>query len=277
MDHIFVAYKPTGPSSNQFLGRLKRKYRTKKMGYSGTLDPFAKGALIVASGGFTRLFQYLDKKKKTYRATLWLGASSSTLDIEGVNEISILPPFTQQQIVDTLHSFQGNIQQIPPKFCAKRIDGRRAYSLARSGVEFSLNAIDVTVHSLIFLSYRHPFVTFEATVSEGTYTRSLGDDIANALGISGSLTSLERLREGEFFYENENDLDPTKIVSLPSNTYNGDSEDLFHGRKVPKERFTQSENGIYMIKYATGFCILSIEDDGIHYKYNYHATKAKEG
>lgn len=277
MDYIFVAYKPTGPSSNQFLGRLKRKYKTKKIGYSGTLDPFAKGALIVASGGFTRLFQYMDKKQKTYKATLWLGASSPTLDIEGVNEISLIPPFTTQQIRDVLATFQGNIKQIPPKFCAKRVEGRRAYSLARSGAEFSLNAIDVTIHSLDFISYCHPFVTFETTVSEGTYIRSLGDDIANALGVVGALTSLERLREGNFFYENEKPLDPTKILTLPFNTYNGEGEDLYHGRKVPKERFTQSENGIYMVEYATGFCILSLEDDGIHYKYNYHATQAKEG
>jgi len=195
MNKIFVAYKPTGLSSNQFLSLLKLKYHVKKAGYSWTLVPFAKGLLIVAFWSFTRFFRFLDKAPKTYRATLWLGAKSDTLDIEQVTNPQIIEPFEEDRILATLEELKGELEYHPPIFSAKKIDGRRAYDLARAGEHVELNTIHSTIYDIKLLHYCHPFVTFEATVSEGTYIRSLGDIIAKKLGTEGSLSALERLEK----------------------------------------------------------------------------------
>jgi len=128
------------------MGHVKRKYRTKKVGFSGTLDPFATGCLIVATGQYTKLFQYLDKAPKSYRATLWLGANSPTLDIEKVDHIEKLKPFDTQIIESALGSLKGELTYFPPKFCAKKINGKRAYALARAGEEIALKRITSTIY-----------------------------------------------------------------------------------------------------------------------------------
>ena len=204
LNRLFVAYKPSGMSSNRFLSTLKRKYKTKKAGYSGTLDPFAKGVLIVALGNYTKLFRFLDKAPKTYRATLWLGAKSDTLDIEGITKDSIYETkeVTLVKIKNSLKKLEGELTYDPPIFSAKSIDGVRAYDLARAGKEVKLQQITSNIFNTKLIHYSHPFLTFEATVSEGTYIRSLGDLIAKDLGVEfGSLTALERLSEGKFRYK----------------------------------------------------------------------------
>ncbi|NOR57845.1 MAG: tRNA pseudouridine(55) synthase TruB, partial [Sulfurimonas sp.] len=98
MNRLFVAYKPTGISSNFFLSQLKRKYQNKKAGFSGTLDPFAKGVLLIGFGSHTKLFRFLDKTPKSYRATLWLGAASDSLDTELIENVEILQEFSKEKI-----------------------------------------------------------------------------------------------------------------------------------------------------------------------------------
>ncbi|RLA71783.1 MAG: tRNA pseudouridine(55) synthase TruB, partial [Epsilonproteobacteria bacterium] len=139
MNRLFVTYKPSGIGSNRYLSQLKRKYNTKKAGFSGTLDPFAKGVLIIAFGSYTRLFRFLKKTPKTYRATLWLGAHSDTLDIEAVTQIDTLEPLAIKAVEDAVHSLQGELSYYPPIFSAKKIEGRRAYDLAREGKKVTLN------------------------------------------------------------------------------------------------------------------------------------------
>ena len=122
MNHLFVVNKPIFRSSNAYMGYIKRKYNTKKVGFSGTLDPFATVYLIVATGQYTKLFQYLDKTPKSYKATLWLGANSPSLDIEQVNSIRELAPFSQEKIEEALHSLKGELTYYPPKFSAKKVN-----------------------------------------------------------------------------------------------------------------------------------------------------------
>ena len=218
IDRLFVAYKPSGIGSNKFLSQLKWKYNAAKAGFSGTLDPFAKGVLIVAFGKYTSLFRFLDKTPKSYRATLWLGAHSDTLDIEAVTRIDTLEQLDEQKIREAVRSLVGELEYPPPIFSAKKIDGRRAYDLAREGKEVKLNTIRSTVYETKLLHYCHPFVTFEATVSEGTYIRSLGRLIAERLGLSGGiLSALERLHEGQFRYESEKALDIRSCLNIPQN------------------------------------------------------------
>ena len=133
MNAIFVANKPAGMSSNHFLGRLKRKYGVKKAGFSGTLDPFASGCLIVAFGSYTKFFRFLDKSPKVYEATIWLGASSPSMDNENITEISNVKELNLEKLEAIRAELTGKISYIPPKFSAKHVNGTRAYKLARSG------------------------------------------------------------------------------------------------------------------------------------------------
>ncbi len=268
MNKIFVAYKPTGLSSNQFLGRLKRKYKVKKAGYSGTLDPFAKGVLIIAFGNFTRFFRFLDKAPKSYRATLWLGAESDTLDIEHVTDPQIIEPFEEEKIVSILQSLKGELEYAPPIFSAKKIDGVRAYDLARAGEEVVLKKIKSTIYDIKLNHYCHPFVTFEATVSEGTYIRSLGDMISKKLGVHGSLSALERLREGSFSYNNENPISPLDALSMERISFDGDINDIWLGKKIEVEKLSTDKDGVYLLHDDTLAAVLEIKDKKVSYLLN---------
>ena len=260
-NRLFVAYKPTGMSSNRFLGQLKRKYGVKKAGFSGTLDPFAKGVLIIAFGQYTKLFRFLNKKKKSYRATLWLGASSPTLDIEKVQSVQEVMPFADVSLEIVAKSMQGEIEYLPPKYCAKKVDGKRAYALAREEKEFELNKIKSTIYDFKILHYMHPFLTFEITISEGGYIRSMGDIIAHKFGFDGCLSSLERLSEGEFVYENEKELNPLDFIAMEENEYLGDIEDIRLGRKVYKENFKLKDDGLYKIVQDDEVSVVQITEE----------------
>lgn len=267
-NRLFVAYKPAGISSNQLLGRIKRRYGVKKAGYSGTLDPFAKGVLIIAFGNHGRLFRFLNKTPKRYRATLWLGAYSPTLDIEGVERIDPLDEYPAEALREAINALQGEITYLPPKFSAKRLGGKRAYEFARAGIDVELKSVTSTIYDIQLLHYRHPFVTFEATVSEGSYIRSLGELIADRLGCAGSLSALERLNEGQFVYENEKNLDIKTSLSLPKNRYNGTLQTVLLGQPLQREDFDLREDGTYWIDNGDTISILSFDEDGVHYILN---------
>lgn len=267
-NRLFVAYKPTGMSSNQLLSRIKRRYGVKKAGYSGTLDPFAKGVLIIAFGNHGRLFRFLAKTPKRYRATLWLGAYSPTLDIEQIERIDTLPPFSEETLRSLIGSLQGELTYLPPKFSAKRLNGKRAYEFARAGVEVELKSVTSTVHEIRLLHYRHPFVTFEATVSEGSYIRSLGEIIADKLGCAGSLSALERLNEGQFVYADEAPIDIKTALAIPKNRYNGVLESVLLGQPLMREDFEIQAEGVYWIDNGQTLSIVEITPEGVHYLLN---------
>ncbi len=269
MNRLFVAYKPTGVGSNKFLSQLKRKYGEKKAGFSGTLDPFAKGVLIIGLGTHTKLFRFLNKAPKTYRATLWLGAHSDSLDIELIDTITQTQNFEVSTIEEALKNIEGTLTYEPPIFSAKKIDGQRAYDLARAGKEVVLNKITSTVTATKLLAYCHPFITFEATVSEGTYIRSLGLLLAKSLGVKdGALTALERLSEGQFFYENEKALDIKKSLNIPQNFYNGDPLNIFFGKALHVRDFEIQSDGTYWIDNNDTITIINLSENQIKYELN---------
>ena len=269
MNRLMVAYKPTGVGSNKFLSQLKRKYKEKKAGFSGTLDPFAKGVLIIGFGSHTRLFRFLDKTPKKYRATLWLGAHSDSLDIELIDKIEELKPFNEDNVRQAVKQLEGILTYEPPIFSAKKIEGQRAYDLARAGKEVVLNKITSTIYKTKFISYCHPFVTFEATVSEGTYIRSLGRIIAENLHVKdGSLTALERLSEGKFFYEDEKPLDIKQSLNIPQNCYLGDIQNIFYGKALHVKDFQIQEDGYYYLDNNDTITIINIVDGKVNYELN---------
>ncbi|MCF6244738.1 MAG: tRNA pseudouridine(55) synthase TruB [Sulfurovum sp.] len=268
MNRLFVINKPIFRTSNGYMGYVKRKYGTKKVGFSGTLDPFATGCLIVATGQYTKLFQYLEKTPKSYKATLWLGVNSPGLDIEKINSIKETKAFDENFIREVLASLQGKLTYYPPKFCAKKINGKRAYELAREGKEINLKTITSTIYEIKLLNYSHPFVHFEATVSEGTYIRSLGSLIADKLGVDGTLSSLHRMHEGKFHFDNEKALDPFIHLSLPFNVYTGDESFIKLGKKLRIEYFKVQTKGIYLVETSQFFSIIEIVDKVVKYKFN---------
>ena len=269
IDRLFVVYKPSNIGSNQYLSKLKWKYNAAKAGFSGTLDPFAKGVLIVAFGKYTSLFRFLDKTPKRYRATLWLGAHSDSLDIELVKQIDDIPAIAETHVKAAVTSLEGELEYFPPIFSAKKIDGRRAYDLAREGKEVKLNTIHSTIHEMKFINYNHPFVTFEATVSEGTYIRSLGHLIAQKLDVEGGcLSALERLNEGQFHFEDEKALDIKKCLNMPQNCYLKNRETILLGQKLQREDFEVTDNGTYWIDNQDSISIFMFDDEGVHYLLN---------
>ena len=269
MNRLFVAYKPTGISSNHFLSSLKRKYKTKKAGFSGTLDPFAKGVLLIGMGAHTKLFRFLDKTPKTYRATLWLGAKSDSLDTEMIENVDFLDEFSFDEVLNVVKSLEGELEYEPPIFSAKRIDGQRAYDLARAGKEFTLNKINSTIYETKLISYCHPFVTFEAKVSEGTYIRSLGLLIAKRLGLEfGSLSALERLNEGQFRYDSEKQLDIKKSLNMKQNFYTGDEDNLKYGRVLALEDLEIKNDGYYWLDSGDSIAIIHVVNSEVKYELN---------
>ena len=268
MNRLFVVNKPIFRTSNGYMGYVKRKYGTKKVGFSGTLDPFATGCLIVATGQYTKLFQYLNKTPKSYKATLWLGANSPSLDIEKVDSIKEVASFDESLIREILDSLKGELTYYPPKFCAKKINGKRAYALARAGEEVELKTITSTIYDIKLLNYNHPFVHFEAKVSEGTYIRSLGALIADKLEVDGTLSSLHRLHEGQFYFDNEKALNPFTHLALPFNVYTGDEEFMELGKKLGVEYFKIQDNGVYLIETSGFFSIIEIIDREVKYRFN---------
>ncbi len=268
LNRLFVVNKPIFRTSNGYMGYVKRKYGTKKVGFSGTLDPFATGCLIVATGQYTKLFQYLNKTPKSYKATLWLGANSPSLDIEKIDSIKEVEAFDANHIKEILSSLQGQLTYYPPKFCAKKINGKRAYELARAGEDVALKTITSSIYDIKLIHYNHPFVHFEAKVSEGTYIRSLGALIADKLGVDGTLSSLHRIHEGQFYYENEKALNPFTHLALPSNVYTGEEEYIELGKKLSIEYFETKENGVYLIETSNFFSIIEITNSIVSFKLN---------
>ncbi len=268
MNRLFVVNKPIFRTSNGYMGYVKRKYGTKKVGFSGTLDPFATGCLIVATGQYTKLFQYLNKIPKSYKATLWLGANSPSLDIEKVESIKDVQTFDKDVIKEVIHSLKGELSYYPPKFCAKKINGKRAYELSREGKDIILKSITSTIYDIKLLNYNHPFVHFEAKVSEGTYIRSLGALIADKLCVDATLSSLHRIHEGQFYFDDEKALNPFTRLALSSNIYTGDEAFMELGKKLSIEYFEIKKNGVYLLETLNFFSIIEILNKEVKYRFN---------
>ncbi len=268
LNKLLVVNKPIFISSNFYLNRIKRKYKNKKAGFSGTLDPFACGCLIVAFGQYTKLFKYLQKTPKTYRAVLWLGATSYSDDTENIIDIKDAPRLNKQDVISSIKSLKGDITYKPPKYCAKKINGVRAYELARRGEEVNLKDEIMRVSDITFLSYSHPFITFEATVSEGAYIRSLAQILVKSLNSIGTLSYLNRLNEGKFFYDNEKDLNPYDYIDIKHNPYSGTKKFLEDGKRISTDFLEFKENGEYLIKFDNFFSIIEIKNNEVKYLLN---------
>lgn len=197
---FFLIDKPLGISSFFAVAKVRKAIGTKKAGHSGTLDPLATGLLLVATDRSCRLLSHLDKAIKSYRFTVRLDGTTPSLDLD--TEITPIDPvileqarnsITREQIEAILKDrFLGKIEQIPPIYSAINISGQRAYSLARSGQTIELKHRPCEIFLIRIIDFSFPEVTIEATVSAGTYIRSIARDLGSTLGLSGYVTALRR-------------------------------------------------------------------------------------
>lgn len=198
---VLLLDKPIGLSSNNALQRCKWLLRAEKAGHTGTLDPLATGVLPLCFGAATKFSQLQLDADKTYEATIRLGVKTSTGDAEGeVIEERPVAPITASRLSEVAKQFTGSLRQLPPMYSALKKEGKPLYEYARAGEEVERQARDVIVRSLQLAAV--PGVPNEikllATVSKGTYIRTLGEDIADALDCGGHLASLRRIATGNF-------------------------------------------------------------------------------
>ena len=204
--------KPLGLGSTNVVGWVKRALREAgepkmRVGHGGTLDPLATGVLPIAIGEATKLAGHMLGATKGYDFTIAFGTQTDTLDLEGAVVASSEHRPARAEIESVLPRFTGPIDQVPPKYSALKVDGQRAYTLARAGEEFELMTRAVTIHALTLIAADENSATFSATVSKGTYIRSLARDIALALGTVGHVTMLRRTRAGPFTLDQAISLD----------------------------------------------------------------------
>ncbi len=252
--------KPAGLTSRDVVNRVQRLVRPVKVGHAGTLDPLATGVLIVCLGPATRLASYLHRYPKTYEAEFLLGWRSETDDVEGnLTAVEPAQTVTPDRIREVLGRFTGKIEQVPPTFSAVKVDGRRAYALARKGVPLDLQPREVEMHRLELTGCRDDRVMVEVECSSGTYIRSLARDVGEALGTGGVLSRLRRTRIGPFDVSESltfDDLSPATIrdrllppslavAMLPSRRVNHEeAEALRNGRRIALAGTSISSNEI---------------------------------
>jgi tRNA pseudouridine55 synthase len=203
MNGLLVIDKPGGMTSRDVVNRVQRWFpRGTKVGHTGTLDPLATGVLVVCVGAATRLADLVQGMGKTYHSRFRLGARSDTDDADGT--VTPVPGATApsgEQLQETLKSFVGQIEQVPPAYSALKLGGKRAHDLARRGEEVPLAPRTVRVDAVRLLGYEWPFADVEIDCGKGTYIRSIARDLGEKLGCGGLVETLRRTRVGPFTAE----------------------------------------------------------------------------
>lgn len=215
LDGILLVDKPLGWTSFDVVAKTRSLLRqaglsSLKVGHTGTLDPLATGLLVLLIGSYTKKSNFLAKLDKAYLASLALGSTSTTGDDEGSKTfVSSKKPQTKE-ILAILEHFQGDLQQTPPAYSALKIDGQRAYRLARKGQAVKLESRPIKIYNLKLDGYKYPRLDLSAKVSSGTYIRTLAEDIGATLGTGAYLAALRRTEVGQF---DINDAQPIKILT----------------------------------------------------------------
>jgi tRNA pseudouridine55 synthase len=196
---VLVVDKPIGLTSHDVVQIIRRGTGIRRAGHTGTLDPRASGVLVVLIGPAVRLSEYVSASDKRYQATIRLGTSTDTFDSEGRITSSASPDsITEQRFEDALTQFIGEIQQVPPPYSAIKVQGRKAYEMAREGEEVELAPRTIHVYSLELLEWAPPEAVIDVFCSSGTYVRSLANDLGAALGCGAYLVGLRRTKSGRF-------------------------------------------------------------------------------
>ena len=247
-DGILLVDKPAGASSHDVVAMVRRARGGVRAGHTGTLDPFATGLLVVALGAATRLIRFMPAEPKVYRATIRFGAATDSDDATG--RITGHGPVPDESVVrSAIGPLTGTIEQVPPAFSARHVEGRRAYAIAREGGAPALAPSTVTVHAWEVASYEAGRLDVTITCTSGTYVRALARDLGRFCGTVAHLASLRRVRIGPFDVAAAVPPDESAdapvvtssdaLVGMPRQVVSGDELDrLTHGRPI-----TARENG----------------------------------
>ena len=247
---ILLVDKPGGMTSHDVVARARRALGTRKIGHAGTLDPMATGLLVLGVEGATRLLTFIVGLDKTYEATIRLGVATDSDDADGqITAVTDASALGLDAIRAAVAPLTGAISQVPSRVSAIKVDGKRAYDLARQGVEVELAARDVTVSRFDVLAERREDQTVDLDVvvdcSSGTYIRALARDLGAALGVGGHLTALRRTRIGPFDVSDAASLDelgdaplatPADVAAAVLGRIDvtaDEARDLRHGKRLP--------------------------------------------
>ncbi len=213
---ILNVNKPAGRTSRDVVDHIERLVRQAKAGHAGTLDPLASGVLVVCVGQATRLIQYVQRMSKTYQATFLLGKRSKSDDVEQpLEDVPDAVRPTEEQLNAALSQFVGEIAQRPPAHSAVKLAGRRAYELARRGIDVELQPRTVTIHRINVQRYAYPHLSVEIKCGSGTYVRALGRVLGEMLGTGAVMSALERTAIGCFRLEHAFTVEEITVQSLP--------------------------------------------------------------
>lgn len=203
-DGIINVNKPAGWTSQDVCTKLRHVLHIKKIGHTGTLDPMATGVLPVCVGKATRIIEYYDRDPKSYHASMKLGIRTDTLDITGrILETSGYEEVSEKAVREAFKAYTGNVRQIPPKYSALKINGKRAYDLAREGKDFEIKPREIIIYDneVTRIDLERGEIEFDVTCSKGTYIRTICDDIGSDLGCGAVMTALTRTASGYFRIE----------------------------------------------------------------------------
>ncbi len=239
---LIPIYKERGMTSREVCNKLQSLFHTKHVGHLGTLDPFAEGLLLCFIGEATKLIPYYDDSSKSYRATLKLGIETDTGDCDGVViSTAEVPAFDEDTITLALTKFLGKSRQTIPSTSAKRVNGTHLYEYAHRGVNVNEEYTkEINVYDISLVSFTDDLVIFKTTVSQGTYIRSLGMDIARELGTVGHLIKLVRTHQGVMDIKqaikleevDESKLIPMIDIPIPYQVVNINSDDITYHRVI---------------------------------------------
>ena len=279
---ILSVYKESNMTSRDVCNIIGKHFKTKKVGHTGTLDPLARGLLIVCTDKDTKLVDILTAKKKEYIATIKLGIKTDTLDITGNIIERSNYNFTKEELSMVLNSFLGKSKQQVPIYSAIKIKGKKLYEYARNNIEVELPVRDIEIYNIELLEYKDDLITFKVEVSKGTYIRSLIADICSKLGTVGVMQSLLRTKQGDFKVEDAN-----KIEDILNDKYTVISYDTVF-KNYPIVNLKEMEyqkvlNGVKMdfafkddiiaLKYNNLYVALYKYDMGVYKMYKYLLTK----
>lgn len=205
MNGVLIIDKPAGITSHDVVYRVRRILKTRCVGHTGTLDPFATGVMVILVGQATRLAQFLDKDEKEYEALVRFGFETDTGDVTGLKSAEsgmtadeLAAKLAATDLEKVLALFRGEIDQVPPMYSAKKIDGQKLYELARKGETVERKAVKVTINSLEMIESAADSLRMRVACSAGTYIRTLAEDIGREIGVGAHLTELRRTRAGRF-------------------------------------------------------------------------------
>lgn len=278
MDGILIIDKPAGITSHDVVARVRRILQTKRVGHTGTLDPFATGVMVILIGQATRLAQFLDKDEKEYEALVRFGFETETGDKTGSPKSQVQSPksLSDKKVSAVLDDFRGQIEQTPPMYSAKKVDGKKLYEHARKGETIERMSVTITIHELESFGDLSETdsglgtwdLRLKVTCSAGTYIRTLAEDIGRKVDVGAHLAELRRTRAGKFgieqsiTLENLEQIDDKQSVLIPM------EEAVSHltAFTLNADRVSKTQSGmstrVFDAQFTAGQPIRMIDEDG---------------